>query len=264
MQDQVADHPTDDELHAFSLGEVDAAELERVAAHVNECAHCCETINHLVGRDALLVQLRSAVAPENSRREDSDRESAVRALRRGQWRDALPPRPPELAMVPDPPLDSGEPPVWQVAAYDVIGEVGRGGMGVVYKARHRGLNRLVALKMVLAGEFASQLQRLRFQREAELAARVKHVNIVQIHEVGNLDDRPYLSMEWIDGGTLADRLDGRPWPSHQAAKLVGALARAIEAAHRQGVIHRDLETLEHPDADERGSRSEWQRIRARQ
>ena len=244
MHDQLADHPTDDELHAFSLGEVSEAELERVAAHVNSCAHCCETINQLAGRDALLIQLRDAVAAENSgREEDSDRESAVRALRRGQWRDALPVRPPrrsESAVVPDPLLDPSAPPVWQVAAYDLIGEVARGGMGVVYKARHRGLNRLVALKMVLAGEFASQVQRLRFQREAELAARVKHVNIVQIHEVGTVGDRPYLSMEWIDSGTLADRLDGRPWPSHQAARLVGTLARAIEAAHRQGVIHRDL------------------------
>ena len=113
-------------------------------------------------------------------------------------------------------------------------------MGVVYKARHRELNRVVALKMVLAGEFASASQRLRFQREAELTARVRHTHIVQVYEVGQVGDRPYLAMEWVEGGTLADRLDGTPWPARAAALLVGTLARAIDAAHRQGVIHRDL------------------------
>ncbi len=132
------------------------------------------------------------------------------------------------------------PPTWQVGAYDLLGEVGRGGMGVVYKARHRELNRVVALKMVLAGEFASASQRLRFQREAELTARVRHTHIVQVYEVGQVGDRPYLAMEWVEGGTLADRLDGTPWPARAAALLVGTLARAIDAAHRQGVIHRDL------------------------
>ncbi len=132
------------------------------------------------------------------------------------------------------------PTAWRVGDHEILGEVGRGGMGVVYKARHCRLNRLVALKMVLAGEFASVSERLRFLREAELAARVKHVNIVQVHEIGHVGDRPYLSMEWIEGGTLADRLDGTPWPPDEAAELIGTLARAIDAAHRQGVIHRDL------------------------
>jgi eukaryotic-like serine/threonine-protein kinase len=94
--------------------------------------------------------------------------------------------------------------------------------------------------MVLAGDFASESERLRFQREAQLTARVKHVNIVQVHEVGHLGERPYLSMEWVAGGTLADRLDGTPWPPLEAAKLIRTLAQAIDAAHRQGVIHRDL------------------------
>ena len=165
-------------------------------------------------------------------------------MRRGHWREGLTPRPPErtapgshATLLPDPPAT---PPAWQVGAYDLLGEVGRGGMGVVYKARHRELNRVVALKMVLAGEFASASQRLRFRREAELAARVRHAHIVQVYEVGQVGDRPYLAMEWVEGGTLADRLDGTPWPARAAARLVGTLARAIDAAHRQGVIHRDL------------------------
>ena len=193
----------------------------------------------------LVTRLRDAVGQDRAGREaDSARQSAVRALRRGHWREALTPRPPERtapgSRATPPPDLPATPPAWQVGAYDLLGEVGRGGMGVVYKARHRELNRVVALKMVLAGEFASAAQRLRFRREAELAARVRHAHIVQVYEVGQVGDRPYLAMEWVEGGTLADRLDGTPWPAHPAAHLVATLARAIDAAHRQGVIHRDL------------------------
>jgi WD40 repeat protein/tRNA A-37 threonylcarbamoyl transferase component Bud32 len=113
-------------------------------------------------------------------------------------------------------------------------------MGVVYKARHRGLHRLAALKMVLQGTFASAQQRLRFQLEAELAARVQHPNIVQIYEIGSYEGQPFLAMEWVEGDSLADRLDGGPWPAAEAARLIETLANAIHAAHSQGVIHRDL------------------------
>ena len=238
-------HPTAERLRAFAHGSVEASEQERVTAHLAECADCCAALDDLTPRDALVTRLRDAAGQDQSGREaDSARQSAVRALRRGQWREAVTPRPPErtapgshATLLPDPPATT---PVWQVGAYDLLGEVGRGGMGVVYKARHRELNRVVALKMVLAGEFASASQRLRFRREAELAARVRHAHIVQVYEVGQVGDRPYLAMEWVEGGTLADRLDGTPWPAHPAAHLVGTLARAIDAAHRQGVIHRDL------------------------
>jgi WD40 repeat protein len=113
-------------------------------------------------------------------------------------------------------------------------------MGVVYEARHRSLHRLVALKMVLAGEFASSTQELRFRLEAELAARMQHPNIVQLYEIGVHEGRPFLAMEWVDGGSLADRLDGNPWPPAEAAQLIETLARAIHAAHSEGVVHRDL------------------------
>ena len=128
----------------------------------------------------------------------------------------------------------------QVGDYDILAEVGRGGMGVVYKARHRSLHRLAALKMVLAGEFASPAQELRFRLEAELAARVQHPNIVQIYEIGSYQGRPFLALEWVEGGSLANRLDGQPWPPGEAASLLETLARAIHVAHGEGVIHRDL------------------------
>ena len=128
----------------------------------------------------------------------------------------------------------------QVGDYDVLAEVGRGGMGVVYKAWHRGLHRLTALKMVLAGEFASPTQELRFRLEAELAARVQHPNIVQVHEIGSYDGRPFLALEWVQGGSLASHVDGHPWPPVVAASLIETLARAIDVAHCEGVVHRDL------------------------
>ncbi len=114
------------------------------------------------------------------------------------------------------------------------------GWGSCTRPGTEALRRLVALKMILAGGFASEAQRQRFRREAELAARVQHPNIVQVYDVGVHDGRPFLAMEWAGGGTLADRLGGDPWPPHDAARLVETLAQAIDAAHRRGVVHRDL------------------------
>jgi serine/threonine-protein kinase len=124
--------------------------------------------------------------------------------------------------------------------YEVLGELGRGGMGVVYKARQIKLNRVVALKMILAGSHASAQERLRFKAEAEAAARLSHPNIVQVYEVGEHDGLSYLALEYVPGESLARRVDGTPLPPRLAVELVATLARAMEAAHRAGVVHRDL------------------------
>jgi serine/threonine protein kinase len=113
-------------------------------------------------------------------------------------------------------------------------------MGVVYKARHRGLRRSAALKMVLAGQFASPSQELRFRLEAERGARVHHPNIVQVYEIGDYEGRPFLALEWVEGGSLANRLGNQPWPPSEAAALIETLARAMDVAHGEGVVHRDL------------------------
>jgi serine/threonine-protein kinase len=113
-------------------------------------------------------------------------------------------------------------------------------MGVVYKALQLRLNRVVALKMILAGDYAPAETVVRFMAEAESIARVHHPHIVQIFAYGDHDGRPYFEMEYVDGGSLADRLGGKPWPLRDAAWLVETLARAIHAAHRLGVVHRDL------------------------
>jgi serine/threonine protein kinase len=118
--------------------------------------------------------------------------------------------------------------------------LGRGGMGVVFKARQVGLKRLVALKMILAGEFADPEQVRRFKAEAEAVARLQHPNIVQIFEVGEVNGRPYFALELLEGGSLAERLRGTPLPARQAAGLVRDLAQAVHHAHGHGIIHRDL------------------------
>jgi hypothetical protein len=113
-------------------------------------------------------------------------------------------------------------------------------MGVVYKARHVLLNRDCALKMILAAEHAGAEACARFLAEAEADARLRHSNIVQIYHIGEHDGQPYFEMEYVDGGSLAERLDGAPRAPRGAARLVETLARAMAEAHRRGVVHRDL------------------------
>ncbi|HEY7309804.1 MAG TPA: serine/threonine-protein kinase [Gemmataceae bacterium] len=128
----------------------------------------------------------------------------------------------------------------QVAGYEILGILGRGAMGVVYKARQPGLKRLVALKMILSGEHAGTDELARFRAEAESVARLQHPNIVQIYEVGEYQGRSFFSMEYVEGGTLADRLRGAPQAPEQSAQLIRTLALAMAAAHQHHVIHRDL------------------------
>jgi serine/threonine-protein kinase len=137
--------------------------------------------------------------------------------------------------------ESGPHGTWpMVAGYQILGELGRGGMGVVYKARQRGLNRLVALKMVLAGAHAGAHLLARFHTEAEAVARLTHPNIVQIYEVGEQDGLPFFSLEFVDGSPLDKKLGGKPQPPREAAQLCATLARAMHFAHQHGIIHRDL------------------------
>jgi serine/threonine protein kinase len=118
--------------------------------------------------------------------------------------------------------------------------LGRGGMGVVYKARQTNLKRLVALKMILAGSHAGQADLARFRVEAEAVARLQHPNIVQIYEVNEAGGLPYFSLEYVDGGSLAKQLAGTPMRARQAAELLETLARAVHHAHRREIVHRDL------------------------
>ena len=131
-----------------------------------------------------------------------------------------------------PPQDCGD--------YELLGELGRGGMGVVYRARQKSLDRIVALKMILRGDLASLADVARFRAEAESAAQLHHPNIVNVYEVGEFEGRPFFSMKLIEGTTLAKRLTDGPIPSRMAAEMLAPVCRAIADAHRRGVLHRDL------------------------
>lgn len=124
--------------------------------------------------------------------------------------------------------------------YELLAEIGRGGMGVVYKAKQIGLNRLVALKMILAGQLASETAVQRFYREAQSAASLDHPNIVPIYEIGEHDNRHYFSMAFVDGLSLADSAKKNPMSMVQAVRVVKQVAESVHYAHEKGIVHRDL------------------------
>jgi eukaryotic-like serine/threonine-protein kinase len=148
-----------------------------------------------------------------------------------------------------------------VPGYEILGELGRGGMGVVYQARQLGLDRIVALKMILTGFQAGPKDLTRFRAESAALARLQHPNIVQIYDVGEAANRPYFVIEFVAGGSLAQYLQGTPQPVRPAAQLVGTLSRAVHAAHTNGVIHRDLKPANILLKDEReGARGESREV----
>jgi hypothetical protein len=127
-----------------------------------------------------------------------------------------------------------------IDGYEIGELLGRGGMGLVFKATQRALKRHVALKVVVSGAHAGAEERARFRTEAEAVARLDHPGIVKIYEVGEQAGCPYLALEFASGGSLAQQLDGTPTPPRRAAQLVRDLARAVQHAHEQGIVHRDL------------------------
>ena len=145
---------------------------------------------------------------------------------------------------PAEPSVESEPPSFpqghRLGDYELLEPIGRGGMGVVYKARQISLNRIVAVKMLLAGEYASPTVRQRFRAEAEAAAGLHHPNIVAIYETGESEGGLYFSMDLVEGQTLAERVRGAPLPPRQAARYARKIAAAVHYAHQKGILHRDL------------------------
>jgi serine/threonine protein kinase len=142
---------------------------------------------------------------------------------------------------PRPPAKAARPRgIGHLPGYEILGELGRGGMGVVYRARHLKLNRLVAVKLLLNAEHAGTTARERFDAEARAVAQMQHPNIVQVFEVGEVDGAPFFSLEYVPGGSLADRVAQNLLPVRETADLMVTLARAMQYAHEHGIIHRDL------------------------
>jgi len=143
-------------------------------------------------------------------------------------------------MAEDNPADAGTGALPSLEDYELLEEIARGGMGVVYRARQRSLNRIVAVKMVLTGRLAKKSELQRFRAEAEMAARLQHANIVAIHEVGEFEGQPFFAMDYVEGKSLAELAHNEPLPAKRAATYLKAIAEAIEYAHSKGVLHRDL------------------------
>jgi WD40 repeat protein/tRNA A-37 threonylcarbamoyl transferase component Bud32/tetratricopeptide (TPR) repeat protein len=232
--------PADDRLAQFLADGLLPAAAEELEDHLAACAACRQRLEELSCDDSA-VRLRELYQRHEVAVVDPEL-SFLRGLPCVLRAEG--PSPVEFGAVADTPQADGSAQALRslptVPGYEVQGELGRGGMGVVYKARHRQLNRLVALKMILSGALAGPMQRTRFLVEAETLARLHHPNVVQIYEIGTYENCPYFALEYVDGGTLADRLRDGALPSAAAAALIETLARAIHAAHLQGVIHRDL------------------------
>jgi serine/threonine-protein kinase len=224
--------PPRDELAAFNRGELPDPALEVLAQHVSDCTECASTLEALRGEDTAGAGLRAALqAPPVAEPGYEALEARVRAVVPDLSVTAV-----KVAAPAEEEADLPRP----FGGYELLARLGRGGAGVVYMARQLGLNRLVALKHLRAGPYAEPDERARFRTEGEALARVRHPNVVQVYEVGEYDGQAYLSMELVEGGSLARRLAGGPLPEREAAELVQVLAHAVHAIHQKGVVHRDL------------------------
>ncbi len=215
-------------VRAFTVQLLEDVEDPVIIAHVEVCANCQSRLEALLADDAgTLVSgepsdVCAEECPAHQEKTIDFPQSHSAVLRQAEN-----PRAEEISL-PD------------VPGYEILGRLSRGGMGIVYKARHQKLNRIVALKMILAGEHADEDQVARFYREAEAVARLSHPNIVAIYDIGLANDRPYLALEYLPGGSLEQLFRQGPLPPRQSAQLLATLAQAVHTAHLAGIVHRDL------------------------
>src|SRR5262249_23643577 len=220
--------PTHDQLESFLDESLDVRERQAISQHVDACPDCQADLENLT-RHVL-----PAVSSGSARSATLPLGDSYTAFLEG-LKSSFPGK--DAAGIADgidadPAEDSGilrEYP--SMPGYEIVNELGRGGMGVVYKAKHLALDRWVAVKMILAGPHAGPKDLERFRQEAEAVARLRHVNIVHVYDIAESEGRPYFVLEFIDGGSLAQQLGGTPQPLGPAARLIETLARAIHYAH---------------------------------
>ncbi len=259
--------PDSPDLARILHGPASAWEVERLARHLEECNTCADAVDQLLDQETLVDALRVALrnpAGSSPRGEEATVKRLVSNLR--ELRPAHTPLSGERSApfqtacgsadssaksrgastepidavldVLAPPEEPDE--LGRIGPYGVLRPLGHGGMGTVFAARQMQPRRLVALKVILSGPHSGRERLARFHGEIETIARLQHPNIVQVHEVGEHQGRPYFTMEYLEGGTLAQKLAAAPLPARAAAEVVEALARAVHFAHGRGFIHRDL------------------------
>ena len=225
-------HPGEAELHQFVAGKLDESRSAAIEHHLVDCLACSDLLDANPGEDAFVRLIRDA---EATRPADSPN-----ITRRDSTPDATLAFQPDSGRPVDEPLQADGAAHVQIKGYEILDELGRGGMGVVYRARHLELKRDVALKVILSGAHSGPEERRRFRQEAETIARLQHAGIVQIYDVGEHDGHPYLALELVQGQTLSDFTQSQPQPIRWSATMVLQLARAVHFAHQQAIVHRDL------------------------
>jgi serine/threonine-protein kinase len=227
--------PDEDELAAFNSDQLPHGRLEAIAEHLSHCGRCAGCLEALQSDNTIETLLRQPATDVPSSDEVACRQLEDRAR-------AIPPSETDLPTVPiraAGPFDEASLPA-PFGAYLLLEKLGQGGMGIVFKARHESLKHLVALKMVRAGVHACDEERTRFGREGEALARVRHANVVQIHEFAVQQGHLFYTMDLLEGGTLTARLKNGPLPEREAAELLRTLAQAVQVLHDHNIIHRDL------------------------
>lgn len=227
--------PTAEQLQRFLADELSQDDSLTIGSHVNGCPTCLRQMEEMT--EAKSVDPGPSIGPE-SLPEADDLTTPLRNL--DSATTIIPGAHSTLTFSPgaQPPGATVDWP--EIPDYEILGEIGRGGMGVVYKARQISLHRQVALKMLLAGSGASEMVKARFRNEADAVARLQHVNIVQIFAVGEHNGSPYLTLELVEGVTLAHELNNTPQRPIASATMLEILARAMHVAHELGIVHRDL------------------------